>query len=66
MVTGVYLESKHHPEFVKDFLEKTKDMTLEEIATVVWQYGNDRWSSGYTQGKYDPYFDDDTDNDDDE
>jgi len=48
---------EEYPKFKIQFLEKTKDMAPEEIASLVWQYGNKEWKRGYHQGRYNPNFD---------
>lgn len=57
MEKEVELVSENKPDFVKQFLEKTKGMTNEEIAELVWHFANSRWCKGYSQGKYNPDFD---------
>ncbi len=51
------LVSCDKPEFIERF-EKIQDgLTVRDLAELIWKYGNDRWSNGYTQGKYNPDFD---------
>ena len=45
------------PEFIKNFQSICEGITVDEIASIVWGYGNERWSKGYNQGKYNPDFD---------
>jgi len=54
--TKLKLVSEDRPEFVKQFIETTEGLTKEEIAILVWNFANERWSSGYNRGKYDPDF----------
>lgn len=53
----IELVSEYKTDFVKQFKDKTKGMTKKEVAELVWDFGNSRWSAGYAQGKYNPDFD---------
>lgn len=44
------------PDFIENFLQITKDKLPQQVAEMVWNYGNERWTKGYNQGKYDPDF----------
>jgi hypothetical protein len=39
------------------FIEEYKNLASEEFLTKVWEYGNNQWDKGYSQGKYNPDFD---------
>ena len=47
------LISKSLPLFIKEY----KNLASEEFLTKVWEYGNNQWENGYSQGKYNPDFD---------
>ena len=39
------------------FLEEYKNLASKDVLTKVWEYGNNQWENGYSQGKYNPDFD---------
>ena len=51
------LVSCERPKFLEQFLEKTKNKTKVQIANMVWDFGNNQYSKGYDQGKYNPDYD---------
>jgi len=45
-----------------DFIEKYVDLFINEVdvidlLTAIWEFGNERWRSGYNQGYRNPNFD---------
>lgn len=59
-MTEKKLTSDDKPKFIKQFIETIDGMSNEEIAEMVWNYGNDQWSSGYNRGYYNPDYTDDS------
>ena len=53
------LKMESLPEFKKQFIEKTKNLTPEEVATLVWKLANERWTNGFDRGHDDPDYDND-------
>lgn len=50
----IELKIESLPEFKKQFIEKTKNLTPEEVAVLVWKLTNEQWSAGFDRGYYDP------------
>ena len=40
-------------DFIKKFVETTRNLTPEETAELVWNFANSRWTDGYDYGKND-------------
>lgn len=51
------LKMESLPDFVKQFIKKTKDLPPDIVAEMVWELVNERWTAGYNRGKYEPYYD---------
>tara|TARA_R110000851_G_C12674642_1_gene523083 strand:+ start:128 stop:472 length:345 start_codon:yes stop_codon:yes gene_type:complete len=47
------LKSKSLPLFIEEY----RELTSKEFLNKVWEYGNNQWENGYSQGKYNPDFD---------
>ena len=54
--TDEQLKMESLPEFVKQFIEKTKGLNPDIVAKMVWELGNKQWASGYHRGRYDPEY----------
>ena len=39
------------------FLDEYKNLASKDVLTKVWEYGNNQWENGYSQGKYNTDFD---------
>ena len=60
-MVDIKLKIDNEPDFVKQFIEKTKGLSPDIVAKMVWELANERWTNGYNKGYYNPHYENEDD-----
>jgi len=57
MTPKIKFERANKPDFIEKYKDLIDKVDVTDLLEAIWEFGNERWSSGYNQGYYNPDFD---------
>jgi len=57
MTPKIKFERANKPDFIEKYKDLIDKVDVTDLLEAIWEFGNERWGSGYNQGYYNPDFD---------